>query len=217
MERNHCWQGDKQDFLMDFFCLTWDPRSWRVPVNPACGWHLLTLLENRQTRGMWFCWCPRLCGAVQHQPLSALGVKVRLGAIPNLPRGRVCQPVCGDWRKLFFYLKHDSSQEQKNPGWAPVIPEQSRGAELTRCMSLACCWLFAIPLCLSPGSRCNSQGAPGHPLACPTAEQQMSWCLWKPKPEMVEAEELKKERNKQKTQTEVVKVKSYILKRPKIF
>lgn len=44
---------------------------------------------------MWFCWCPRVCVAVQPQPvestqplLPALGVKVRLGVILSPPRGR---------------------------------------------------------------------------------------------------------------------------------
>lgn len=48
-----------------------------------------------------------------------------------------CQPGCGDWRKFFFYLKHDSSQKQKNPGWAL---SSLRGAEGLNSL-IACHWL----------------------------------------------------------------------------
>lgn len=122
----------------------------------------------------------------------ALDVKVRLWAILNSKRGcGVCVRACfmHVWRrKFFFYLKYDSSLKQKTPSWHPVFSQWSIIAELTHYMSRAYYWQFAILLSQSPDNICSSQEAPDHPLTYPIAKQQMSWCLWKLKPEMVEAE-----------------------------
>lgn len=143
---------------------------------------------------MWFCWCHEVSLPSAIQSLCTQTVlSVRLWVwkwdfeqclILTEDVMVVCVQACVCAVKaVLFYLKYDSSHKQKNPGW----PGWSIIAELTHYTSRAYCWQFAIPLCQSPDSICSSQEAPDHPLTYPTAKPQMSWCLGKLKPEMVEA------------------------------
>lgn len=133
-----------------------------------------------------------------HRPCcqSGFGCKSKtehfsMWAILHAKRGRgvcVCACLCVQRRKFFFYLKYDSSHTQRNLSCPPVFSQCSITTELTRYMSQAYYWRFAILLSQFPDNICSSQEAPDHPLTYPTAKQQMSWCLWTLKPEKVVAE-----------------------------
>lgn len=81
---------------------------------------------------------------------------------------------------------------------ACALAQWSTIAARTHYTSRAYCWQFAILLSQSPDNICSSPKVPDHPLIYPTAKQQMSWCLWKLKPETVVVKELQKKKKHRK-------------------
>lgn len=115
-------------------------------------------------------------------------------AVLNAKRGhgvcvRAC--VCSEGSSFFNW---NMTLAIKRGIQACTLSRWSTIAALTHYTSRAYCWRFAILLSQTPDNICSSPEVPDHPLVYPTAKQQMFWCLWKLKPEMVVVKELQKKK-----------------------